>query len=143
MQAHEILAHFGIRPHGDHIAHSPIDGAETGRVAYDDAASIESKIANSVKAFRAWRDVPAPKRGELVRLFGEELRANRLKQDRIPVKVEELLLAAGELTHVNNFHSVDTHSLERRTVSDRRDDELSAVFEANEPAIEEMINARR
>jgi hypothetical protein len=59
------------------------------------------------------------------------------------VKVEELLLAAGEPTHVNNLHSIDTHSLERRTVSDRRDDELSAVFEANEPAIEEMINARR
>src|SRR5580692_8672875 len=77
MQAHEILAHFGIKPHGDHIAHSPIDGAEIGRVAYDDAASIESKIANSVMAFKTWRDVPAPKRGELVRLFGEELRANK------------------------------------------------------------------
>jgi aldehyde dehydrogenase (NAD+) len=35
------------------------------------------KIAASVDAFRAWRDVPAPRRGELVRLFGEELRANK------------------------------------------------------------------
>jgi aldehyde dehydrogenase (NAD+) len=77
MQAHEILAHFGIKPHGDHAVHSPIDGAEIGRVAYDDTASIESKIANSVAAFKTWRDVPAPKRGELVRLFGEELRANK------------------------------------------------------------------
>ncbi len=35
------------------------------------------KITNGVAAFKAWRDVPAPKRGELVRLFGEELRANK------------------------------------------------------------------
>jgi len=77
MQAHEILAHFGIKAAGDHAVHSPIDGSEIGRIAYDDAASIESKIANSVTAFKTWREVPAPKRGELVRLFGEELRANK------------------------------------------------------------------
>ncbi|HSZ73836.1 MAG TPA: aldehyde dehydrogenase family protein [Rhizomicrobium sp.] len=68
---------FGIASHGDHAVHSPIDGAEIGRVAYDDAASIETKIANSLVAFKAWREVPAPRRGELVRLFGEELRANK------------------------------------------------------------------
>ena len=28
-------------------------------------------------AFLAWREVPAPRRGELVRLFGEELRASK------------------------------------------------------------------
>src|SRR5205823_2953568 len=39
--------------------------------------SIEQKIAQSVEAFRRWRDVPAPRRGELVRLLGEELRANK------------------------------------------------------------------
>ncbi|HSC60647.1 MAG TPA: aldehyde dehydrogenase family protein, partial [Rhizomicrobium sp.] len=73
----DILAHFGIRSSGDIIARSPIDGAELARVAYDNAASVEKKIAASVDAFRAWRDVPAPRRGELVRLFGEELRANK------------------------------------------------------------------
>jgi hypothetical protein len=59
------------------------------------------------------------------------------------VKVEELLLAAGEPSDINNPRGVDAHSLERGTMSDRREYELSAVFEANEPAIEEMINARR
>src|ERR1700754_31315 len=62
---------------GSVIARSPIDGAEIGRVTYDDAASVERKIASSAQAFKAWRDVPAPRRGELVRLFGEELRANK------------------------------------------------------------------
>jgi aldehyde dehydrogenase (NAD+) len=71
------LSHFGIKSSGDVVAHSPIDGAEIGRVAYDTAASVEKKVAASVEAFKAWRNVPAPKRGELVRLLGEELRANK------------------------------------------------------------------
>jgi aldehyde dehydrogenase (NAD+) len=78
MNTHELLSHFGIAAKaGDHVIHSPIDGAEIGRVAFDDAATVERKIAASVEAFRAWRDVPGPRRGELVRLFGEELRANK------------------------------------------------------------------
>jgi hypothetical protein len=74
---------------------------------------------------------------------GAALRADRLKQDGIPVKIEELFLAAGEATYVDNLVGIDAHSLERRMVGDRRDYEVSVVFEANEPAIEEMINARR
>jgi aldehyde dehydrogenase (NAD+) len=78
MRANEILSRLGIETvTGDQAVHSPIDGAEIGRVAFDDAASIDAKIAASVEAFRQWRDVPAPKRGELVRLLGEELRANK------------------------------------------------------------------
>src|SRR5437763_9825734 len=78
MNAREILSSFGIdASRGDHVVHSPIDGAEIGRVAFDDAAAVESKIAASVKAFATWREVPAPKRGELVRLLGEELRAHK------------------------------------------------------------------
>src|ERR1700744_2621595 len=73
----DLLSHFGIKSAGEVAAHSPIDGAEIGRVAYDNAASVEKKVAASVEAFKAWRDVPAPRRGELIRLFGEELRANK------------------------------------------------------------------
>jgi aldehyde dehydrogenase (NAD+) len=73
----DTLSHFGIHASGDVAVHSPIDGAEIGRVTYDNAAAIQKKIATSVEAFKAWRDVPAPRRGELVRLFGEELRANK------------------------------------------------------------------
>ena len=74
----ELFSKLGLTAaKGDHVVRSPIDGAELGRVAFDDAKSIDAKIAASVKAFHAWRDVPAPRRGELVRLFGEELRANK------------------------------------------------------------------
>src|SRR5205814_6173750 len=84
MKADQILREFGVEAsRGDHAVRSPIDGAEIGRVAFDDAASIESKIAKSVDAFRAWREVPAPRRGELVRLLGEELRANKEQLGRL------------------------------------------------------------
>ena len=56
---------------------TPIDGSEIGRAAVDDAASVEAKIAGAQAAFLAWRDVPAPRRGELVRLLGEALRAHK------------------------------------------------------------------
>ena len=76
--AHEILSALAVvATAGDQVVRSPIDGAEIGRVAFDGATSIDAKIAQSVTAFRGWRDQPAPKRGELVRLFGEELRANK------------------------------------------------------------------
>jgi len=76
--ARELLKTLGVAANdGPHIVHSPIDGSEIGRVVFDDAKSIEVKIARSAEAFRAWREVPAPRRGELVRLFGEELRAHK------------------------------------------------------------------
>ena len=73
----DLLSTLGVKTKGDVVARSPIDGAEIGRVTYDDAGSVEKKIAASVVAFKEWRNVPAPRRGELVRLFGEELRANK------------------------------------------------------------------
>src|SRR5690606_5507488 len=54
-------------------ARSPIDGSVAGRLA--ETCDLEPVAARSVEAFRAWRRVPAPRRGELVRLFGEELRS--------------------------------------------------------------------
>ena len=54
---------------------SPIDGAEIARVHETQASEMPAIIARSQAAFRAWREVPAPRRGELVRLLGEELRA--------------------------------------------------------------------
>ena len=78
MHSRDILAHFGITAStGDHVVRSPIDGAEIGCVAFDTPSAIDAKVAAGANAFRTWRDVPAPRRGELVRLFGEELRANK------------------------------------------------------------------
>ena len=56
-------------------ARSPIDGSSAGRVAEASGDDIERAVVKAQGAFEAWRRVPAPRRGELVRLLGEELRA--------------------------------------------------------------------
>ena len=54
---------------------TPIDGSLLATLAthsVDDAATM---VATATEAFLVWRAVPAPQRGELVRLIGDELRA--------------------------------------------------------------------
>ena len=67
-----------VRTGGKLQVRSPIDGREIARVRTDTAKTLDAKIARAEKAFRAWRSVPPPRRGELIRLMGEELR--RAKQ---------------------------------------------------------------
>ncbi len=62
---------------GDLDVFSPIDGAHIAAVKTHSAKDADKIIALSVKAFAAWRSVPAPRRGELVRLYGEILRENK------------------------------------------------------------------
>ena len=49
---------------------SPIDGAEIARIRETPAADMPAVVDRAHKAFLAWREVPAPRRGELVRLLG-------------------------------------------------------------------------
>ena len=62
---------------GDIVVRTPIDGGEIGRVQSSTPAEVDDRIASAQRAFLAWRDVPAPRRGELIRLFGEELRTHK------------------------------------------------------------------
>ena len=73
-----VLADLGVAglpADGGVPVRCPIDGSILTQVAYDDARAIDAKVSAAAKAFREWRTVPAPRRGELVRLLGEELRA--------------------------------------------------------------------
>jgi aldehyde dehydrogenase (NAD+) len=70
----KLLRQFGVAGTGDLVSYSPIDGAEIGRLAVGNAPEAAERAA---RAFLEWRTVPAPRRGELVRLLGEELRAAR------------------------------------------------------------------
>ncbi len=56
---------------------TPIDGSIIAEVKTHSVADAEAAIANAKKAFAKWRLVPGPRRGELVRLLGEELRAEK------------------------------------------------------------------
>ena len=53
---------------------TPIDGTRIAALGLHTGADVESMVVRAVAAFNAWRLVPAPRRGELVRLLGEELR---------------------------------------------------------------------
>jgi aldehyde dehydrogenase (NAD+) len=80
MDVTRSLAALGVTARlddGDLIARSPIDGSITAHIASHDAASVTGAIARAHAAFATWRSVPAPRRGELIRLLGEELRAHK------------------------------------------------------------------
>jgi len=60
---------------GTLAVNSPVDGQRLADVTVHSAADVEVMIGKAKTAFDAWKNVPAPRRGELIRLFGEELRA--------------------------------------------------------------------
>ncbi|AZO34146.1 MAG: aldehyde dehydrogenase family protein [Mesorhizobium sp.] len=60
---------------GELVVKSPISGETLALLKIVNAATADEAIENAHSAFLEWRLVPAPKRGELIRLFGEELRA--------------------------------------------------------------------
>lgn len=77
---------------GDMAGYSPVSGEEIARLKTTSAAGAAKAIDAAHEAFKAWRLVPAPKRGELVRLLGEELRAAKADLGRL-VSIE-----AGKIT---------------------------------------------
>ncbi|MBS1713146.1 MAG: aldehyde dehydrogenase family protein [Armatimonadetes bacterium] len=72
------------RYQGDDLTvRSPIDGSELARLRADSADDVRDKVAKAVVAFKAWRDVPAPRRGELVRRLGVKLRERKEELARL------------------------------------------------------------
>ncbi len=56
---------------------SPVDGAQIGNVVTTSAKQYEEVVKTASGAFKEWRLMPAPKRGEIVRQIGEELRRQK------------------------------------------------------------------
>ncbi len=81
MKTQEIFDALGLTAAdvtgGNLKVYSPIDGAEIANVKKDTVADANAKIAKSVVAFKAWCKIPAPRRGELVRLLGNILREKK------------------------------------------------------------------
>ena len=57
-----------------HEVHAPADGQLLGAVQHADKEKYEMVISTAQKAFAVWRDMPAPRRGEIVRQIGDALR---------------------------------------------------------------------
>jgi aldehyde dehydrogenase (NAD+) len=69
----------GVSPDGSFvISENPATGQPLAGVRLDDANACDRIVAESVDAFKAWREVPAPVRGQVVRVIADEFR--RLKE---------------------------------------------------------------
>jgi len=81
MDSNALLSALHLTPSefasGDLAVTSPVDGDTLGHVTSDRRDTLSKKIARAEDAFRVWRAVPAPVRGDLIRLLGEELRAHK------------------------------------------------------------------
>jgi aldehyde dehydrogenase (NAD+) len=95
-----LLRELGVDP-GAHAGqglavHTPIDGSVLATLRVDDATSIAAQAAAAHDAFVAWRCVPAPRRGELVRVFGEHLRRNKAALARLVTLESGKILQEGQ-----------------------------------------------
>ncbi|MEI6439576.1 MAG: aldehyde dehydrogenase family protein [Alphaproteobacteria bacterium] len=77
---------------GDIPARSPVDGSVLTILRANTVAEANAAVDAAHEAFLTWRKVPAPRRGELIRLFGEELRAAKADLGRL------VALEAGKVT---------------------------------------------
>ncbi len=81
MNIDPLLAKLHLDPgnfrSGDLPVRSPLDGSEIARVAQAGPEDVEAALARASEAFGTWRSIPAPRRGELIRRFGETLRAHK------------------------------------------------------------------
>ena len=73
-EARGLLDRLGVRSGGSLDSRSPIDGSVIGSVPEAAPQDMTAACERARAAFLAWRTVPPPRRGELVRLIGEELR---------------------------------------------------------------------
>lgn len=74
---YNLIPHLEEVSGDDLVVHSPVDGSILASLHADSPADVEAKIAKSVEAFKVWRDVPAPRRGEFVRILGNKLREKK------------------------------------------------------------------
>jgi aldehyde dehydrogenase (NAD+) len=96
--ASAALARFGLQPatSGALACRTPLTGDILTHLEMASPGAVEAAIAAASQAFEQWRDVPAPRRGELVRLLGEELRSSKedlatlvtLEAGKIPAEAE-------------------------------------------------------
>jgi len=82
VKEHNAAFSTGINWGGESNAHSiesfsPVDGKLIGQTKVATSADYDSVVNSARQAFQSWQSVPAPKRGEIVRQFGDALRTHK------------------------------------------------------------------
>ncbi len=84
LEALSLLSEMGVTlTPGTLPARSPISGEVLAHLPEHSAAEATAAIALAHQAYRDWRTTPAPQRGELVRMLGEELRTHKAALGRL------------------------------------------------------------
>ena len=100
MDVQALLSTLGADPAllgvGERCVTTPIDGSEIATLADDTPDTVSEKIGVVASAFLAWRGVPAPRRGELIRVLGDELRAHKSVLGRLVSIESGKILVEGE-----------------------------------------------
>ncbi len=128
-EAAEVLKRLGVADAlwtgGDRPVRSPVTGEVMAQVHDTPSAEVNAAIERAHTAFLAWRNVPAPRRGELVRLFGEELRAAKADLARVVTLeagkiVSEALGEVQEMIDICEFAVGLSRQLYGRTIASER-----------------------
>ncbi len=104
---------------------SPIDGTRHGFVRLATSADAEVAIGRAHQAFLAWRNVPAPLRGELVRLLGDQLRRHKDALGRLVTLETGKILSEGlgevqEMIDICDFAVGQSRQLHGLTIASER-----------------------
>jgi len=78
------------------ISCNPATGAELGRVPLASIEDYDAVVARAQIAFEGWRMLPAPKRGEIVREIGDELRRSKQELGRMVTLEAGKIVAEGQ-----------------------------------------------
>jgi aldehyde dehydrogenase (NAD+) len=110
---HALLEELGVDKEayirGDLDVRSPITGECIGSVQTIDFAAANQRIEQAHEAFEQWRMIPAPQRGELVQLLGQELRASKETLGRL-VTIETGKILSEGLGEVQEMIDICTYA---------------------------------
>ena len=109
------------------MALSPITGELIAHVRIKSSEEVTTVIGRATQAFNAWRTVPAPRRGEFVRVLGEELRAARNDLGRLVTLETGKIVSEGlgevqEMIDICDFAVGLSRQLYGRTIATERAD---------------------
>jgi len=125
----QILDRLGVPParrsSGRRASRSPITGEILGRLREDSPAAVAAKIEAAHQAFLEWRLLPAPRRGELVRVLGDELRARKELLGRLVTLEAGKILSEGlgevqEMIDICDFAVGLSRQLYGKTIASER-----------------------
>jgi aldehyde dehydrogenase (NAD+) len=117
----------GVRNGGAHKVFSPITSEQIASVEAADAVAAAQVVERAQSAFLFWRKVPAPRRGALVRLLGEELRAAKSDLGRLVTIETGKILSEGlgevqEMIDICDFATGLSRQLYGLTIATERPD---------------------